>query len=96
VHWTPWGQNNPTGAIVTLNWFTSGNTVPSVRVNNGQWISPPWPFSDGQNTMWRSIAVPINLADINNGGANVIQMTYPGSTVVSNINLIVIAGSPVP
>ena len=96
VQWTPWGQNNPTGAIVTLNWFALDDSVPSVRVNSGPWIASPWPFSDGQHTMWRSIAVPISLADVSNGGSNVIEMTYPTSTVVSNVNLIVIAGSPVP
>jgi hypothetical protein len=96
VHWTPWGSNNPTGAIVTLNWWARENEVPSVRVNGGPWKSTPWPFSDGQYTMWRSIAVPIDLANVNNGGPNVIEMTYNGTTVVSNINLIVIAGSPVP
>jgi hypothetical protein len=95
VHWTPWG-NNPTGAIVTLNWMALDSNVPSVRVNGGPWIATPWPFSDGQSTMWRSIAVPIDLANVNNGGGNVIEMTYPTSTVVANVNLIVIAGSPVP
>jgi len=96
VHWTPWGQTNPTGAIVTLNWFAVDDNVPSVRVNGGPWVATAWPFSDGAHTMWRSIAVPISLANVSNGGSNVIEVSNSTNTVVSNINLIVVAGSPVP
>ena len=44
----------------------------------------------------KSDGTGVDLANVNNGGSNTVTLTYPTSTVVSNINLIVVAGSPVP
>jgi hypothetical protein len=86
----------PTGAIVTLNWFAPDTVVPSVSVNGGPWHETPWPF-DGNLFSWRSIAVPISPDEVH-AGNNVVAMRWTGqhTPVVSNINLILIAGAPVP
>ena len=106
VTWTNWNNNgtpSPTGAIVTFNWYAVSTSIPSVRVNDGPWIDTPWPYGPGELSYgWRTIAVPVPI-DANNvrQGANTIQWkTGDGNpdhqSTIANINLIVIAGSPVP
>ena len=87
-----WDQT-PTGAIATFNWFPFGNQVPSVRINGGAWIDTPWPFSVGDG--WRTIAVPLPVDQVR-AGTNILELAYPGGVVVSNINIILIAGAPAP
>ena len=88
-----WHQT-PTGAIATLNWYPYTQDVPRVRLNGGDWIDTPWPFTSGEG--WRTIAVPVPVEDVRTG-TNTLELAHPnGGTTVSNINLILIAGAPAP
>jgi hypothetical protein len=93
VHGVYWEQT-PTGAIVTFNWFPFDVFVPSVRVNGGPWHDTAWPF-DEETFAWRTIAVPIPLSEVHTG-TNTIEFRASEFVTISNINLIVIAGSGVP
>jgi hypothetical protein len=84
----------PTGALVTFNWNQGGSVVPSVRVNGGAWHNTAWPYADNEGT-WRSIAIPIDLVDVH-GGTNTIEFNTGAPTIISNINLILVAAGPVP
>ena len=53
-----------------------------------------WPF-DSATFGWRTIAVPVPLSEVVDG-ANTISFTSVDETVISNVNVILIAGSPVP
>ena len=92
VHW----DSTPTKQFVTFNWFAEDPNVPSVRINGGAWQTIAWPF-DNQTYVWRTIAVPINFADIHTGN-NTIELKHPTTTgtVISNINLTLIAATNVP
>jgi hypothetical protein len=89
-------RQQPTGAIVTMNIFSHDTVVPSININGTGWIDTPWPF-DNTGFYWRTIAIPVpNLASVVDG-PNTIQVTSTSPTaVVSNINLILVAGAPVP
>ena len=92
VYWL----QTPTKVFVTMNWFPYEAAVPSVRVNGGAWHDTPWPF-DAETFAWRTLAIPIDFADVRPGD-NTIEFKFSGSsgTIVSNIDLILIAASPVP
>jgi hypothetical protein len=92
VYWT----QPPTGAIVTFNWFPYDPIVPSVRINGGAWHDTAWPF-DPETYGWRTIAVSIPVAEVQ-AGTNTIEFKVGSGdeAVVSNVNVILIAGSPVP
>ena len=66
-----------------------------MRVNGGPWISTPWP--PGGTFGWRTIDTPIPLTHVREG-TNTIELRYTAddAMVVSNINLILIAGAPAP
>jgi hypothetical protein len=87
-------RQTPTGAIVTFNWYATTTTVPRIRVNAGTTRSTAWPF-DGLTYGWRTIAVPVPLSEVVDG-TNTIRFTPSTDTVISNVNLILIAGAPVP
>lgn len=88
----------PTSAIVTFNAITGTypltGEVPQVRVNGGPWHSAIGPTGDDG---WRTFAITIPLTEINVGNvSNTVEFKTGGSQqVVSNVNLILIAGSPV-
>jgi hypothetical protein len=84
----------PTGAIVTFNWYAVTTTVPQISLNGGPVHSTSWPF-DGATYGWRTIAVPVPLGEVVDG-TNAVRFISGSDTVVSNVNLILIAGAPVP
>lgn len=90
-----WVQT-PTTAEVTFNWFPFDPVVPGVSVNGGPVHTVVWPGSD--TFAWRTIAIPVPLAEIHQGVVNTITLSSNGgqSTVVANINLALIAAAPVP
>ena len=91
VHWL----QTPTAAYIALNWFPfEGNEVPSVSVNGNPIRSMAWPF-DATNYVWRTIAIPIPFSDVKEG-TNTITLHSSAHAVVSNVNVILIAASPVP
>ncbi len=92
VYWT----QTPTKQFVAFNWYPWDASVPSVRVNGGAWHDTPWPF-DSETFVWRTIAVPVSLSEIHSG-SNTIEFKYPTATgtVVSNVNVILIAATTVP
>ena len=84
----------PTQALVSFNWFAYDTTVPNVRVNGGPVHVTAWPFDAGIYS-WRTIAVAVPLSQIH-AGSNTIELTSGVSVVVSNIDINLIAASPVP
>lgn len=93
VHWL----QTPTAAFVAFNWAPIEPSVPMVRVNGGPWHQTAWPYGGGP-MFWRTYAVPIDLSELRTG-ANTIEFQQPGGaqpTVVQNINIVLIAASPVP
>ena len=87
-------RQSPTGALVTFNWFPYAASVPSFRINGGPWHDTAWPF-DPATFVWRTIGITV-AADEAHDGSNTIEIKSADETVVSNINLILIAGAPVP
>jgi hypothetical protein len=90
VYWL----QSPTKAFIGLNWFAFKYDVPSVRLNGGEWHETKWPF-DSEGYTWRTIAIPIPLDEVKPGD-NAFEIKSADVGVVSNINLILIAASPVP
>jgi hypothetical protein len=95
----------PTGGLVTFNFFPWDTTVPSFRIINsagtGPWHDTTWPFDD-QTYAWRTMGVAVPTAEIQDG-TNTIEFKNTGtdpntfnSEVISNIDLILVAGASVP
>jgi hypothetical protein len=82
----------PTSALVTFNWFATTSTVPSVRLNGGAWHDTAWPF-DGLTYAWRTIGVTVPVSEVHDG-VNTVELASPTGVVLSNVNVILIAGSP--
>jgi hypothetical protein len=94
----------PTSALVTFNFFPWDTTVPSFRIKNAdgtinQWHDTAWPF-DPETYSWRTIAVTVPVSEVKDGDSTI---EFKSSTVngfddevISNIDLILVAGSPVP
>jgi hypothetical protein len=89
----------PTSVLVTYNYwvqgFPSDNTIPQFRLNGGPWhvTAPPTGASDG----WATIGVTVPLSEVlTSNVSNTIEFRNGGTQqVVSNVNVILIAGSPV-
>jgi hypothetical protein len=88
-----WYQQ-PTQAAITFNWFPYGSAVPSVRLNGGAWHEAAWPFDPGPYT-WRTISVNVPLSELR-ASTNTIDFVSNTSMVVSNIDIVLTAASPVP
>jgi hypothetical protein len=90
-------RQTPTGAIVTFNYFTHGATIPTVQVNNGT-ISSARAAAQQNMTgwYWQTADIDVPLADVHDGANTVTFRSGPDTLVVSNVNLILIAGAPVP
>ena len=88
-------DQTPTGAQVVLNTYSFATVVPSVSINGGPWIDTPWPY-DSQAYSWRSISIPVPLDQIHDGTNTLTFASGDGSTIISNISLILVAASPVP
>jgi hypothetical protein len=90
----------PTSAIVTFNWFPQGLplvdlTVPSFRLNGGPWHDTLRPFLDTNTDAWRTLAVSVPVSEVKDG-VNTIEFTdVLRPTVIANVNVILIAASPV-
>lgn len=90
VHW----DQTPSRQLIGFTWFPRDHqTVPDVRVNGGAWHTTVWPF-DSEVYVWRTIGVPVDLSELR-VGANTIEFRGE-STPVSNINVILLAATPVP
>ena len=97
VNW----QQTPTASYVAFTWSPLDPLMPDVRVNGGAWQTLPW--MGGPTYTNRTVAIPIIFADVRTGD-NVIEFRYGvnqttafnGGTVVSDVNLILIAATPVP
>ncbi len=89
-----WNQT-PTTVYVGFNFWPWGNSVPDVRVNGGPWHSTPW--LGGETFAWRTVAVPVPLSEVI-AGTNRIELRSAGdaNALIANINLILIAATPVP
>lgn len=89
----------PTSVLVTYNYWVQGfpvdHTIPQFRLNGGPWhvTAPPTDASDG----WATIGVTVPLSEVlTNNVSNLIEFRSGGTQqVVSNVNVILIAGSPV-
>jgi hypothetical protein len=87
----------PTGAAVALNWYTWDSiTVPTISINGNAPITTPWPYTNTSGFTERSLVVPVPLSQVHLGGTNTITLTGPASQVVHNVNLVLVAGAPVP
>jgi hypothetical protein len=85
----------PTGALIVLNTYSFAPTVPSVSINGNPYIPTPWPA--GWTTYaWSSIAIPVPLDQIHDGTNTLTFKSADGSTLISNISIILVAGSAVP
>jgi hypothetical protein len=82
----------PISALVTFNWSAQAPTVPSFRLNGGAWHDTPW--IGGGLFAWRTIGVTVPVGEVHDG-VNTIEFASIPDTVVSNVNVILIAGSPV-
>jgi hypothetical protein len=87
-------QQTPTHAYVAFNWSPDDQFVPDVSVNGGPFHSTTWPFDPVTNG-WRTIAVEVPLSEVHTG-INTITFRTPRDTVVSNVNILLIAAAPVP
>jgi hypothetical protein len=89
-------KQTPTGAIVTFNWWAEVDpVVPSFKLNGHQY-TPAWPYTtENQGWGWRTIDVPVDLAHVPDG-PNVLEFTSSVGQIVANVNVILIAGAPVP
>jgi hypothetical protein len=90
-----WDQT-PAKAYVTFNYIPYEQLVPSVSVNGGPWHDTAWPF-DPETYAWRTLAVEIPVTEVHTGD-NTVQFKYntTNGTTISNINLSLIAATPVP
>jgi hypothetical protein len=93
----------PTGAIVTFNSYSFDPVLPSVSVNGNAAIANPWPYLDSpgfQNGNGgysiRSYWVSVPLEQVHDGVNTLTFTTTGGSAWVANVNLILVAGAPVP
>jgi hypothetical protein len=87
-------RQTPTGALATFEWKADDPSVPSFRVNGGPVHATPWPF-DATVATERTISVPLDVSEVHDG-TNTIEFTSSAGTTIHNINLILVAGAPVP
>ena len=85
----------PTGALLTLNFYSFDTVVPTVRINGGPPITTPWPF-DGSGYFWRTIAIPVPVDQVADGPNTITFTTTGQASAVSNVNIILVAAAPVP
>jgi hypothetical protein len=85
----------PTGALVAMNTYSFGTTIPSISINGGPWIDTAWP-SWAQTYFWLSIAIPVPLDQIKDGANTLSFKSTNGSTTIANISIILVAAAPVP
>lgn len=90
VYWL----QDPTHAYVGFNLWPDGREMPEVRVNGGPWHQTEWPYGDTVSSM-NTFALPIEMSEVVTG-ANTIEFRSGVDTVITNVNIILIAAAPVP
>jgi len=76
-----------TAALAEFTWFDTTNTVPAVSVNGNAPLATAWPF-DTHVSVWRTIAVPVPLSQLQ-AGTNSLTISDAAETAdVANIDLI--------
>ena len=88
-------KGKATGAQVVLNSFTIQAGQPQVSVNGGAYQTIPWATTDATYT-WRSLSIPVPLTDVTDGANTITFKSSSGSTVVTNVSLIMVAAAAVP
>jgi hypothetical protein len=80
-----------TAALLTFNFFT--NTSPTMFTYgvNGHSHTAPWPYPGGLGNSWRTLALPVPLADVVSG-SNTVSIASDQGMVIANIDL-VLAGA---
>ena len=96
-------RQTPKEAIVTFNSYSFDPALPSVSVNGNPPILNPWPYKDSppfQNGAGgfstRSYWMSVPLAQVHDGVNSLTFTTSGGSAWVANVNLVLVAGAPVP
>jgi hypothetical protein len=90
VYWL----QQPTKALVMFNWFADDTVVPDVRVNGGPWHNTKWTFDDSTYS-WRTIAIEVPFDEVHQG-PNTLEFRTTNQITIANIDLALIAASPVP
>ena len=88
-------DQTPTGALVVLNTYSFGATIPSISINGGPWINTAWP-SWGSQMHWMAMAIPVPVDQIHDGNNTLTFKSGDGTTTIANISIILVAGAPVP
>jgi hypothetical protein len=93
-------KQTPTSALVTFYYYSfAAADIPSISINGHTPVNTAWPFAgntDSDGYFPRSLAVPVPLADVTDGVNTITFKAKDGSTSVANVNLILVAGAPVP
>jgi hypothetical protein len=96
-------RQTPTGAIVTFNSYSFDPVLPSVSVNGNAPIANPWPYKDSPpfengagGFSGRSYWMSVPLDQVHDGVNTLTFTTTGGAAWVANVNLILVAGAPVP
>ncbi|MCU1502708.1 MAG: hypothetical protein JWM12_2062 [Ilumatobacteraceae bacterium] len=85
----------PTAAQVVLNAYSFNHTHPTVSVNGNAPIATTWAATD-DGYMWRSMTIPVPLAQVHDGSNTLTFASADGSTIIANVSLILVAAAPVP
>jgi hypothetical protein len=88
-------DQTPTGALVVLNTYSFGVTVPSVSVNGNAFVVPPLPPQFSTNG-WETLAIPVPLDQVHDGTNTLTFTSGDSSTTIANISIILVAGAAVP
>ena len=81
------------GALLTFNYSTYNPVTISYRLNDGAWHDQTWPFGAcyTQNDFVlcgaKTIAVPVDLADVQSG-INTVQFMSTDATAIANVDLV--------
>jgi len=77
-------------ALLTLNWFPTSQDTITYQVNGNAAHTQAWVFGSVTYS-WKTVAMPIPLAELHDGD-NVVALTTSDGAVVANID-IVLAGA---
>lgn len=76
-------------ALLTFNYYSYDMVTLSYQLNNNAWHSLAWPFPDTATYLWRSIAVPISLSELQ-AGANTLHLKTSGGTTIANVDMVLV------
>jgi hypothetical protein len=90
------GIAQASAGLLTYTFYSYSEVTINYRLNNGPWHAVPWPYPDNTTYSWRTLAVPINLSEVQTG-TNTVQFRASGGAVIANVDLIMAgAGGIVP